>query len=495
MAIRNCHLITIAYTAFSYAAFPTAMSSSTSEIRNFLITGQGTENAKLVFVNQSLHANQRVLCYIDFSEINDTPKVHTMPQTVSDAHVPVISADGKWVTYATGEGTEAGSPVSRRSSVYICRLKDTNALPVLVAKDSACEPRFIQNIQNPDTVTLIYATLAPNYAWEGFGKTMKATICVVSDTPAVIRKEIFFDYGSYTGGLSWDNRYLCGGGGTVAILDLQSGKKRPDTITTFAQACNASISSSMQFTNTMMYLTMSVSGTIPPHINNGKPWGTWEVILINNALKRTLKGYTRPDSASFKFPIETNPPSFTKAKWHHCEWSNHPYFAAATINAERYFSFNGEWVNTYYQERIYLINLKDSSYLEVMRLKTIAYDSVPDDNSGLHWPYLWVRKPANFTESTQWMDSVLITSVKHSEQLNNPGSPYIVRNSSFLIAQKPLSGLWLYTINGRLVQGMNVRNGQRIIPLPFIKSLSKGIYILKIESAGHCKNIPLIIGK
>jgi hypothetical protein len=251
----------------------------------------------------------------------------------------------------------------------------------------------------------------------------------------------------------------------------------------------------MQFTNTMMYLTMSVTGTIPPHINNGKPWGTWEVILINNALKRTLKGYTRPDSASFKFPIETNPPSFTKAKWHHCEWSNHPYFAAAAINAERYFSFNGEWVNTYYQERIYLINLKDSSYLEVMRLKTIAYDSVPDDNSGLHWPYLWVQKPANFTESTQWMDSALITSVKHSEQLNKPGSPLIVLNNSLMITQKSLSWLWLYTINGRLVQGMNVRNGQKIIPLPFIKSLSKGIYILKIESAGYCKNIPLIIGK
>jgi hypothetical protein len=100
--------------------------------------------------------------------------------------------------------------------------------------------------------------------------------------------------------------------------------------------------------------------------------------------------------------METDPKSFTSATWHHPEWSNHPYFAAATVNAERYFKNNsGSYDNTSYQERIYLVNFKDSLYIEVLRPDTIAYNVKA--TSGFYWPWLWVEVGAGFAEDQNWL--------------------------------------------------------------------------------------------
>jgi hypothetical protein len=206
-------------------------------------------------------------------------------------------------------------------------------------------------------------------------------------------------YGGYTGGLSYDNRFLCGGGGHIAMLDLESGKTRPDTLShNLVQSCNASISSSRIFTNTMMNLDF---GSNHPAINNGKPWQTWQTILINNIQKQVVKGYVCP--TVYQHPIETEPTSLSKVKWHHCEWSSHPYFAAATINAERYFKVADKYENTFYQERLYLINLRDSTYIEVVRPDTIVYDPAYSSAAGFYWPWLWVEVPAGFAEEAAWL--------------------------------------------------------------------------------------------
>jgi hypothetical protein len=150
-----------------------------------------------------------------------------------------------------------------------------------------------------------------------------------------------------------------------------------------------------------MYLN---TGGIHPQINSGEKWYKWQAILINDNMKNVYKGFIVPDSASFTIPIETNPSSFTDVQWHHCEWSNHPYFAAATINVDRYFpDENNQWKNTYYQERIYLINLKDSTYLEVLHADTIKYYKQNNDDSGYYWPFLWAELPTGFTENPAWL--------------------------------------------------------------------------------------------
>jgi hypothetical protein len=376
-------------------AFTAAFSTGTRQVREFLSQGQGG-SAKLAFVDYT--TDSRLLCYIDFSEPDATPRIHTIANAV-DPHVPVISPDGGWVVYASGQGCEAGSPVSMRSSVWLCRLAE-QAQPVLIAADSACEPRFVQN--DSADLSIIYSTLAPNFAWEGAGHTMQVSIDVSSTPPTVSTPIPLCGDGGYTGGLSWDRRYLCGGGGHVAMLDLQSGMHRPDTLSyNLIQSCNASISSSRGFTNTMMYLN---TGSSSPMLNGGQAWKTWQAILISNSHSELVKGYLVPDTAGMQYPVETTPPSVSGIRWHHCEWSNHPYFATATLNVDRYFSVNGQYSNTYFQERIYLINLRDSTYLEILHPDKIKYTGTADDPSGFYWPWLWVEIPATFSESTTWLN-------------------------------------------------------------------------------------------
>ncbi len=370
--------------------FKPVFSANQEEVRTFLAKAQGGANAKLVYVDRTKSIGE--LDFVDFSEAGP-PKIKVVA-AAKNPTVPVLSPDGKWVVYGVGTGCEAGSMVTNRCSVYLSELSE-NAKPVLIARDSACEPRFMQNTTK---LTVIYSTLAPNYAWEGFGKAMKVEVDVAGALPLVGTPTILFGAGSYTAGLSWDGRYLGGGGGHVALLDIQGTKLRPDTITLGTQGCNASISSSRNATNTLMYLNTTGSHAL---VNGGKVWGEWEAILISNSLKQLVKGYMFP--ASPVIPLETVPPSFTKAKWHHSEWSNHPYFGVATLNAERYFESGGKFINTGFQERIYLINLKDSSYLEVLRPDKVAYSG--REFGGFFWPWLWIQVPNGFVEDPAWLNA------------------------------------------------------------------------------------------
>jgi hypothetical protein len=373
--------------------FTPTFSATSAEVRDFLGKGGGGTHAKLVFIDRTSTIEQ--LCYIDFAEGTTEPIVHIIAEAKA-AEVPVISPDGNWVVYASGSGTEAGSPVSARSSVYLTKLAP-DAHPILVAADSACEPRFVQN--NSGKLTVVFSTLAPNFGWEGFGKTVEIDIDLSSSEPIPSTKRILNPNGSYTAGLSWDERYLSGGGGHVAILDLDSGKGHPDTASyDLVQSCNASASSSRIFTNTLMYL--NTNGT-NAKIDSGKPWGEWQTIIIGNSKKQLIKGYTFP--ATYKFPIETEPKSYTGTKWHHCEWSNHPHFATATLNVERYFKTQTGYANTGYQERIYVVNLRDSTYLEVLRPDKVRFTGKSFDASGFYWPWLWVEVPIDFKESPIWL--------------------------------------------------------------------------------------------
>ncbi len=456
--------------SISFAQFSPVMSSNTQEIHTFLTQGNGSVNAKLVYVHYSNTDATKKLCYIDFSEEIETPVVHTIA-TVEEARLPVISPDGNWVVYATGEGAETGSPVSNRSSVYLCKIEE-DATPVLVAADSACEPRFIYSSEK---LTVVYPTLAPNYGWEGFGKTMKVEIDVSSGTPVVGTPEIIFEHGSYTGGLSWDGKYLCGGGGDIVMLDLTSGNTKPDTVSSFAQSCNASISSSAHFTNTMMHLTMTGSH---PIINGGKSWSSWQTVLINNNQGDILQGYWYP--TEYKYTLQTDPESFTEgyARWHHCEWSNHPYFAVAALNADRYYPDGSDWVNTYYQERLYLINLKDSLYLEILRPDTIQYSGIPGDNSGFHWPGLWIKIPDGFTEDTTWL--VPSTGISVNQQMHNDRQIFSLKNNR-IYSETGITSIALYQTNGKCLYSSSLPPKTKSIHLSQLNRVGKGVYLIQVK--------------
>lgn len=374
--------------------FTPVFSANAARVRDFLAAGGGGTRAKLVYIDKTRKPGD--LCFIDFSETADPPVIHVIAAAVAP-EVPVISPDGQWAVYASGTGTEAGSPPGTHSSVYLVKLEE-GAKPALIAADSACEPRFVQNPAGK--LTVLYTTQAPDLGWEGHGRTMQVEVDVSGAAPVPGTPAPLWDKGSFTGGLSWDGRYLCGGGAHVAMLDLQGEKSAPDTLSfKMIQSCNASISSSRVRTNTMMYLNTEGAD---PSINGGKKWGEWQTILIGDSGRHLLKAFTYP--AAFEHPVETTPASVSNVKWHHCEWSNHPHFATATLNVERYFKSASGYDNTALQERIYLLNLKDSSYLEVLRPDTVKSSGGAYDVSGFYWPWLWVEVPAGFAEDAAWLD-------------------------------------------------------------------------------------------
>ncbi len=371
--------------------FRPVFSSEAGEVRAFIAAGQGGPGVRLAYIDRTRMDGR--LCFLDFSGAGD-PVVRVIA-AARDPRVPVISPDGEWIVYASGPGAEAGSSLDARSSVYLVRMRE-DAEPILVAADSACEPRFVQAATG--RLEIVFSTLAPNLGWEGFGKTLKVPVDVSGPSPVIGTPQVLAADGSYTGGLSWDGRYLCGGGGHVAIRDLQSPGERPDTVSYQGiQSCNASISSSRLVTGSLMYLNTRGQH---PDLNGGEAWEEWQAILIGGKDGRLLKGFMHP--ADPEHSLETEPASLSRAKWHHCEWSNHPYFAAATVNSERYFKSSSGYDNTMYQERIYLLNLKDSSYLEVLRPDSLAYHS--HSYGGFYWPYLWVEMPSEFAEAPGWLD-------------------------------------------------------------------------------------------
>lgn len=380
------------------AAFKPVFSEDKETVRAFFAAGQGGKS-KLAFIDRT--GDVGTLCFVDFSGTG-APEIRRIA-AAGDARVPVISPDGSWIVFASGPGAEAGSPLSARSSAYLVRM-DENAVPMLLAGDSACEPRFAQ-MAGEGKLAVVYSTLAPNLGWEGFGCTLKLTLDVSGAVPVKIAVETLAAGGSYTGGLSSDGRYAFGGGGHVARLDLRTPGARPETLShNLVQACNASASSSLIFTDALMYLNFPRD--MDPLIDGGEPWGDWQAILIGGGSPRKLlKGFIAP--REFEHDPETSPPSLSGVKWHHNEWSNHPYFATAALNADRYFpeGKDGEegkrFVNTGFQERIYFINLKDSTYLEAMRPERIAFTG--RNSGGFFWPFLWVEIPEGFREEADWL--------------------------------------------------------------------------------------------
>jgi hypothetical protein len=383
------------------AEFPVLHSASAKEIQDFLVAGSGSSNAKLVFVNSTNGINGQ-LCYCDFAEAVDTPSIHKIT-AVTNAKVPVISPDGQWVVYAAGEGGEAGSGKAQRSSVYICKIAE-NASPVLVKADSAYEPRFMQNASTGKD-TIIYSTLLPDFAWQDNScKTMKVGVTFGNGAPSIGTPQPLWNNGGYSGGQSWNKQYLCGGGGSVAMLDC-AGNGVPDTITSYHQACNVSVSSSRRFCDRAMYLT---TGDHDGRIKPDSTWRQWQVIFISDISQKVCRYYRVP--TTFNVDPQTADTTIRKPSsafcWHHPEWSNHPYFAAATLNVQRNYRAGSLWNGTSYQERLYLLNLRDSSYQEIVRPQpqVFVYDTARYGiSAGFYWPWLWVQAPDGFDEDSLWL--------------------------------------------------------------------------------------------
>jgi len=481
----DCCIMFLAISALFFSCFGQINARIPVTAKQQLQSVCGTPNVKIVFLCQNS------LYFIDFSET--TPQVRKANGVVSP-FFPVISNDGRWVAYQTDNNAEGPSVNPAAGKVWLRELA-ADGTPVKVA-DTGYVPRFVQNT-SVDTPEIIYSTslVCPGRACYNGGLTIKKKI--VNESPQA--SQVFFDKGSYYGGLSWDNRYLSTGwpgGQNTFMLDLQNASAGPRPIHTMhvrkdvtnadtfvaVGACNMSRSASRIFTNVMLFYDFSSSA-----INNAGCYhpilGTWK-----QHEKLFISRYDSEDMKVFDMPADRNLVPISNAQgtgeaiekeWYNPEWSNHPYFAAACLSIDRLWLKNGNYEHTYNTESIYLVNLKDSLYVKLVESADTSYASVAQFNH----PYAWVEVPAGFQEDNTWLKSTIWEraglGVKYRFGAQKPPN-----GNSFLYSGNSPVRMVLYSALGRQAARVVSDKAANIEPQKLFGNMPPGVYYIEIKSAG-----------
>jgi hypothetical protein len=466
------------------------IASSVQNITTFL----GTANAKLVFRNAD--PTDSYLYFIDFSAA--TPAITKMNNTYM-AIAPVISPDGQYVVFERG-GSNDGTTQNPCTS-FVCQLS-ADAQPVMVAAGNSYTPRFIYAAPAP---TIMYATCASNpndpvngisAVWNGCGKVVKRTCQNLVVGP----EQDVFTGGSYMGGLSFDGSFLATSneGPNCFMLDLHNPASAParlyrlDCISTTGgadtivdlQTCNPSISSSRIFTSCMMFLDF---GFYKPGYTTraGSYWDMHDRIFICDIRNRLVKYFDVNDLPFAVKGSSAGPGGILNTQYDNPEWSNHPYYAAANILVDRIFKPATTWVHSQNHEAIYVIGLKDSSYLHLVQS---GDTTVSTSKTDLRWPWLWINVPAGFetTEDPDWLnpDAPVVMPLRYRAD----GSNEIYLRNGTVTSASPITSLTVYNPAGRLIAHVEVNNTHSISLSPswFPKS---GIYFIHVRAADHAGRI------
>ena len=436
----------------------------------------GTDKVKLVF------ACQNALYFVDFSDA--APQISKMNLTGA-AYLPVISSDGNWVAYQTGIDAEGSSVNPIKATAWIRELAVAGT-PVKVA-DTAYVPRFVQNT-SPDTPEIIYATgvACPQNACYAEGRTLKKKIVNKAPGPG----EVVFDQGSYYGGLSWDNRYLntaWDGAPNAFMLDAQAGaglpqpvhtmrvKKNGTTVDTFVAvgACNPSRSASRVFTNTMLYYDFSsavITAAKCFHPLLGT-WGMHQLLFISRFDAEDLKVYTMPADRPIVPVASAKGLGEAVAKeWNNPEWSNHPYYAVASLLVGRLWSVAGGWDQTYNSESIYLVNLKDSLYVKLVESTDTSYTSAITFAN----PFLWVEVPAGFQEDSTWLTKTIWE--RAVQRAINPYKPALRSMQRSMISSH--AEIAIYSLSGQKLACISGAQNSPIFIREKLHALKSGTYLV-----------------
>ena len=456
-----------------------------------------TTNVKLVFsCNDTMY-------FVDFSE--SAPRIHKMNNVIF-AYFPVISSDGKWVTYQTGNSSEGLSVSTAVGTAWLRELAIDGA-PVKIA-DTGYVPRFAQNTL-VDSPEIIYSTsvACPNYICYNYGRTLKKKIAHASPQSA----QVVFGNGSYYGGLSWDGRFLSTGwpgGPNVYMLDLQDTAAMPhpvhtmrvkknitnaDTFVTVG-ACNMSRSASTIFTNTMLFydfssLAIQAAGCYHPLL--GK-WGLHEKLFISRYDGEDMKVFDTPADR----PLVPNADAqgigeAVGKEWFNPEWSNHPYYAAASLLVDRLYYINSSWEHTYNCELAYLVDLKDSAYIKLIESSDSSFTS----NTNFSYPFIWVETPASFQEDTTWLKYTIWERASQGVRYYYKNGKSFTMGSRFLEG-KDITALVLYSLTGQRIAAIKGAGKSRINLENAFKNVRPGSYCIAIEEKNAKKKfIRWIVGK
>jgi hypothetical protein len=423
-----------------FAQFKVSVTSDTLKSRC------GTDHVKLVFIAMDS------LWYVDFSESN--PKPRTIHGISGVPCTPALSPDGNYIAYVTGVGSPPPlSSTAPNSTAWLCSIAGAPA-PRKIA-DIGWSPRFDLAAATP---TVIYATCGKktpgmDTLWKGCGKMCE---WIDGSQPTDI-----WTGGSLFGGMSFNGRWICtADNGPAYLLDKTSAANTPvmvhrlrwvnnktktDTLAPL-QACNPSISSSRLFFDAMMYLDVGTGDMAHSyHSANLGAWGMHSRIFISRSSNSIAGYYDMPADPPLVDNAE-NPGDVVIKSWESPRWSNHPYFASAALFVERSF---GE-KTTDRNESVYMINLKDSSYLKLLSLT----DTTETNTLSMEFPWLWVETPQGFDtlEDRQWLNRSMDAVLWHPSDNSAKATGYrIVLMQGKIFSTGPMISVEFYSLNGKSI--------------------------------------------
>jgi formylglycine-generating enzyme required for sulfatase activity len=319
----------------------------------------GASRVKIVFVKEN--NGQRRLCCIDFT----SPAAAVFECADSaPAHGPVVSPNGSYVAYGSQSiGFSAPSQTTVRS------LDATSSSVVRTQPNGAAYmPCWWVDSTAPYDTFIVYAEGAsmnnlPEWISE---RTMRQRMNGTALNGPV---EVLCDKGSYHGGISRSGQFLATGYPNAYFYDIKLNHRirfflppysgRDDT----AQVCNVSITPGLTRPDEIMFLDFGYPSRNSTVV--GKPYRFHSVIFVCNS----CVGCNTHVRNWYEVPAGYE-------EWNFVKWSNHPDFAAATARSE----------GTGSGSSIFLINLRDSSYLRVA------------SGDGISDPYCWID-PAEASET------------------------------------------------------------------------------------------------
>ncbi len=497
-------LFTIIY-VFALAVSASAFAlSGTEQFRLFGNTKQkleemcGSSNVKLVF-QWGAH-----LYYMDFSA--DAPQVNRIQGVTASgisSFLPVISPDGQWIAYVHGardDGTGVDS-----SSVWIRELASAGTATKVA--DRGFVPRFVQNTGG-DTLELVYATSAqcpgsPKRCDQA-GKTVRRKIVVTNRT--VLPETTLMD-GSYYGGLSWNERYLNTGwlasGIDVLMKDLDNpsaAAKHMHTMAvktstthrdTFIQlsSCNPSRSASRVYPDAMMFFDFS-SGAIRHakcyHPTLGE-WGDHEVIFISRYGTGTygteVRAYWTPTDFEIYDPLGSSIVGVGEPvgrQWQNPEWSNHPYFAAASVVIDRLYATGDSWNHISKAEKVYMLDLRDGQSIRLVE----TVDTTILATTSIKNPYLWVEVEDGFEEDSAWLEGVILerpTSIQRPIGRLAPNPVVTLADDGLVRSTARIESVSVYSVLGRLIYRVSPQD-PKSIKLSVYGPFRSGMYFVHVRT-------------
>jgi hypothetical protein len=255
-------------------------------------------------------------------------------------------------------------------------------------------------------------------------------------------------------------------------------KKNGTAIDTFVTigTCNVSRSASRVFTNTMLYFDFS-SAPIKAAGCNHPLLGTWkahEKLFISRFDGEDLKTFNVPaDRPVIPVADAEGKGEAVKKEWENPEWSTHPYYAAASMMVDRLFDRSGSWEHTTNLEAVYLVDLKDSTYVKLVE----STDSTFESTTTLTYPFVWVDVANNFAEDTAWLSRTIweraSAGVISPYDRRNSFDPYVK-----LFKDGKLPEIFVYSVLGRKVASARPAAGNDLEFGTLFRDLRPGVYLV-----------------